>query len=112
MRCQGDEPTVTDGPTLAHEAVRMVPLLALRSIPTRPPLDCRPATLVNNVQSTTERVRQRQPVPRRQWQQPAFLRFPYLNVLDAFPLASLLAEHKPQVVRSLLADGTWTSIES
>lgn len=110
---QGDEPTVTGVPTLGHEAVRMVPRFAERGIPARPPLDCRPTTLVDNVQRTTKLVPRWQPTSRRQWQQPAFLRFPYLDVLDAFPLASLLVELEPQVVRrGFLADKTWTSVDS
>lgn len=113
MRRQGDEPTVTGVPTLGHEEVRMVPLLAQRSIPAGAPLDCRPSTLVDNVQRTTKHVPRWQRAPRRQWQQAASLRFPYLDVLDAFPLASLLGELEPQVVRSiLLADVTWTSVDS
>ena len=113
MRRQGDEPTVTGGPTLGHEEVKTVPLLAQPSIPTRPPFDCQPTTLVDSVQGTTKAVPQWRPVSRRQWQQPASLRFPYLDVLDAYPLASLLVAHEPRVVRgSLVADGTWISIGS
>lgn len=109
MKCTGNEPKVTDGPTLSREAVRMVPLLARRSIPAGAALDCRPATLVNTARGTAKCVRQWQPPPRRRRQQPASLRVAHLNVLDANPLASLLAGHALHVGRGGLGeDGTRT----
>jgi hypothetical protein len=113
MRRQEDERTFADGPTLGHEEVRMVPRFAEPSIPTGPPLDCQRTTVLDDPQSTLEGAPQWRPVSRRRWQQPAFLRFPYLDVLDAFPLASLLVGHVPWVVRgSLLAEETWTCTDS
>ena len=113
MRRQEDKRTFADGPTLGHEVVRIGPRFAERSDPTGPPLDCQRTTVLGQFQSTTEPVAQWRPVSRRRWQQPAFLRFPYLDVLDAFPLASLLVGHVPRVVHgSLLAEETWACTDS
>ena len=113
MRREEDEPTRADGPTPGHVEVRMVARFAERSIPTGPHPGCQRSTFLDNPQSTLDGVPQWRPVSRRRWQQPAFLRFPYLDVLDAFPLASLLVGHVPRVVRgSLLAEETWTCTDS
>jgi hypothetical protein len=110
MKRKGGGPTVTDGLILGHEDVGMSALLNPRRARSGSPLDCQLTGLLDHVQDTMDHLIPWQPIPRRQWQQPASLRVPHPERLQVRPLPPILEKNTPQARRSrFLANGTRTS---
>jgi hypothetical protein len=109
MKRRGDWPGVTDGPTLGPEGAGVAALLAPRGLLPGPPLECRPAILLDHTHDATGQVFSWQPVPRRQFRQPASPPLAHSRRLHAPPLSSALERNGSQARRNrLLEDGAWT----
>jgi hypothetical protein len=110
MKRNGDGPRVTDSLILGHEDVGVAGPLNPRDARSGSPLDCQLTKLLDYVQDAMDHLIPRQPIPRRQRQQPASLPVLPPGRLHTRPLPPILEENKPEAGRNgLLPESTWTS---